>query len=238
MADIARHIEVVAPASVSRRIESYRARIEITVTTRKQQSCLDESLTLRDRVMSALTESGIADDDIEEGGGHVTQSSWSSSKTVVHSLQVSNAEMSVLVQAMANVEHVFATLKHRWFSGVKRDFSFSVPTPEFADDPNAAEKALKNAVANARVKATILAEEAGVKLGKLLAIVEEQRPKPQATYAQQLHGTDDLFDEAIDVQFCEMSSPEPPAINYSAAATRQGTARAYFRVRFVVEEGA
>ncbi|NQV26162.1 MAG: SIMPL domain-containing protein [Rhodopirellula sp.] len=232
MGDTDRHIEVVSSANVSRTVESYRARIDLTVATRKKQSCLDESITLRDDVLSALSDAGISADNVEEGGGQVTQSSWSSTKTVTHQLQVSHTDMSVIIQAMANVERIFASIKLPWFSGIRKDFTFNAPTPDFMDDPNAAENAFIVAIANAKRKAAILAQEAGLQLGHVISITEESRAKSQQQINHQFGATDDLFHDDFNQSFAE-SLP----FSYSPAAPRQGTARSFFRVRFAITDG-
>ena len=234
MTDRNRYIEVLSSASVGRAVESYRAKIELTVTTLKKKACLDESLALRDQIIAALKDAGLGEEDIEEGGGRVAQSSWSSSKTVVHELLVSHAEMSVLVQAMANVERVFAAIEQSWFSGVKKDFTFSVPSPEFANDLQAAEAALKKAVANAKSKATVMAKEAGLTLGGVLSIIEEpgqqERKRGDPRHIS-------YFGGSSDSDFCLDFTEEQPA-SYTPVAPKQGTARICFRVRFAVNEGA
>lgn len=224
MANTHRHIEVVSSADVSRTVESYRAKIELAVRTRKKHACLDESLALRDQTISALEDAGIDKEHIEDYGGHIAHESWSSSKGVVHALHVTHSEMSVLVRAMANVERVFAGTKQPWFSEVKKDFAFSDPTPKFADDPHAAEDALKKAVVDARTRAEILAQEAGLELGDVLSIVEED---PQRLKR------DSLFDADSPAIHGAGS-----ALGYTPAAPRQGIARTVFRVRFAVKEGA
>ena len=231
MADIDRHVEVVSSASVSRTIESYRAQINITVTTRKKQSCLDESLALRDQVLDAVSNAGIEGNDIEECGGQLAQSSWSSSKTVTHRLQVSHTEMTVIMQAMANVERLFAGLKQGWFTGIRKDFTFNVPTIQFSEDPDAAEKALTRAIAIAKRKASFLAQEAGLQLGRVLSIIEERRIQSQPQYNQHFGVADDLLDDDYDLSFAESTT-----VNYLPAAPRQGTSRVFFRVRFAIEE--
>ncbi len=231
MANTTHYIEVIASASVGRSIETYRARIEATVTTRKRQSCLDESLALRDQIISALQDAGIPADEIEEGGGQLTQSSWSTSKHVVHELQVSHPEMSVLVQAMAKVEHIFAGMKRSFFSGIRKNFTFSVPTPQFAEDNHATEEALKTAVERARSKALILAREAELELDGVVSITEvspqRRQPESQVSYDH----------SRVRLAFDDMGLAEETP-GYTPAAPRQGSGCTWFRVRFAVKEGA
>lgn len=229
---MSRHIEVVSTSRVIRRIECYRARIELTFSTPKHQSSLNESLSLRDQVLTALNEAGLDGDQIEEGGGQINQSSWSASKTVTHQLNIVSADMSVLIQAMAYVEGVFAAFKQSWFAGTKRDFAFSEPTPEFADDPDAAETALKKAVANARRKATLLAAEAGVQLGDVIFITEEHRSQEPRKPFQTFDNSDELLDD-VDLMLSDVGA-NPTPIPYSPASPGQGRAQAVFRVRFAI----
>lgn len=232
MADTPRYIEVIASASASRTVETYYAIIELTVETRKKRSCLDISIGLRDRVLSALVDAGIPSEKIEEGGGRLTQGRWAPSKRVVHELRISHKEMSVLVQAMAKVEHVFTAERQPWFSGIHKTFTFSVPTPKFAEEHHAAEQALKKAVQTARSKALALAQEARHELDGILSISEEspqRRTRPTRFNDEQFDSMMFGVERAYDVDISQ---------DYTPAAPRPDSGRTYFRVRFAVQEGA
>lgn len=230
MADTRRFIEVVASARVSRIVESYRAKIKITVTTRRHESSLAESLALRDRVINALKEAGIDAGNIEEGGGQVTQSSWSSTKTVIHELCVTHPEMPSLIDGMGKVENVFAGIKQKWFSGIKRDFSFTVPTAEFSEDADAIDEALKKAVQHARSKANSLAQEAALQLGEVVSIVEESPRQREAKSG--LTADDPDYDSIFAFSAADTEG------FYTPTSPTQSINRTRFRICFEVQESA
>ena len=229
MANSSRYIEVVEPARVVRTIESYRTVIGITVTTRRTQSCLEVSLKLRDRVITALKNAGLTAEQIEEGGGHVSQQYWSSAKTVVHELRIVHPKMSQLVEGISEVERVFATIKDRWFSGVRRDFSVNAPTPEFADTSGTVADAMKQAMQRAKLKATSLAQEAGVQLGALESIVEEAPLRPISSQ-NSVYADDPMLDD-FDLGFSEMTSG-----TYTPATPAKSKQSSRFRIRFSIDQ--
>ena len=234
MAEPRRVIELVTSARLRRAVEAYRAVIKIEVTARRSKSAFAESIALRDRVLAALTKAGIDPANIEEGGGEIKQSPWSSAKFVVHELRVTQPEMPTLINGMASVEDIFIVIKREWFSGIKRSFSIAVPTAVFVDNPDAVGEALKDAVRRAHARATALAEEAGLQLGAIISIVEEPPPQqPGATRHMIDDGTDSMM---MDLDFAEGRAYF--ADSYTTASPTQSTKSARFRICFEVKENS
>jgi hypothetical protein len=232
MADIPPYVDVLALAVVQRTIETYRAKIEPTVHTRRKQSCLEESLKLREQVIAALIDSGIDFQSIEEAGGESTHPIWSWSKHVRHELHIRHDDMLMLIRAMGAVERLFLSIKEPYFSGIKREFTFHVPTPEFAKVDDAGEEALKAALTKARAKAAALAQEAGCELGPLVSIIELPRhPVPSRKPNYDDDSVDAMFDAATVFPDHDYGGGGP---GYTAAQPPQGVGRTFFRVRFAL----
>lgn len=231
------YIDVLGSATRNRTIETYRARIQIGVTTRKSQSGLVESLKLRDQIIAALKESGVDPEKIEEAGGQLTHGGWGGSKSTSHELHVSHDDMQVLARAMVAVERIFVEIKEPWYSGVRRSLTFDVPTPQYAKDDLANEHAIAAAIANARSKANLLAQEAGLVLREVLFIRElrkELLPSlelPDPMHNQYLSRGFDLDDESANC----MSDCVADNIAYSPVKPRVGDGRVHFHVRFATQ---
>lgn len=233
MADTSAYIDVIALATVRRTIETYRAKIELSVQTGRKQSCLDESLKLREQVITVLIESGIEAEAIEEAGGQSDYPIWSGSKHARHELQVRHDDMKMLIRGMAAVERLFASFKDPYFFGLKRYFTFHVPAPEFAQDDDAGEQALKTALAKAKVKAAALAQEAGCELGALISITELPRraARKQNAPADYFGDGNVMFDAITDFPDADFGEPSG---GYTTAQPPRGIGRTLFRVRFAV----
>lgn len=231
-------IDVLGSGTLSRTIETYRARIEIGVTTRKSQSGLAESLRLRDQIIEALKLSGIDPGKIEEAGGQLDHGGWGGAKNISHELHVSHDDMQVLARAMVAVERIFVETKEPWFSGIHRRLNFNVPTPKYAKDDRANEKALSAAIANARAKASILAQESGLILGEVMFIREIRKElmpsleRPNETRNRYVSQSDDLdIDESADSLYdCGFDLME-----YTPAKARVRDGRVHFHVRFATQ---
>ena len=237
MADTRRVIQLVTSARLHRTVEAYRATIRIRVVARRSKSALTESVALRERVIAALRQAGIEPGNIEEGGGEVRASFWSSSKVVVHELRVTHPEMRTLVEGMANVENVFVGIKNTWFSGISRTFSFTVPTATFADDATAIDKALTDAVRRTQARAAALAQGAGVQLGPLISIAEYSPGKKQRSLS--LVDDDVAFDEdGLDDMDLTAATVRRKSYDYTPASPTQSTKSARFRICFEVKENS
>ncbi len=175
-------------------------------------------------MISSLKEAGIGAEGIEDGGGQISQA-WYSAKEIGLELHVTHREMNVLLQAMANVERLFAAIRRPWFPKTKTDFSFSEPVPQFTENPQAAEESLKKAVKIAQQKAAILAQEAGLELGRVLTVVEESS-------LTRNHNRDSNSDLDSDFDFSRASVKTLPI------SPRQFTIPTCFRVRFAVDDVA
>jgi hypothetical protein len=112
-----RYVDVLTAAATTRNIESYESILELTVSSSRGALCFDSSLKLRERVISALKDSGMSDSDIHEGGGHSALQLWSSTRSVSHSIIVRNSDMAKLMNGMAAVERLFAANKRTFTFG-------------------------------------------------------------------------------------------------------------------------
>ena len=137
------YIEVVGTAQHDPAVEAYRARIEFILRARRNRSALDESLATRRRVIDALKEAGVEQNDIQEAGGSIDSMYWSK-KRISQSLLVRASDIKVLARAMSLVEPLC--------SGSKYDLSFQFVAPSFAKSQNLYLETLKQALADARSK--------------------------------------------------------------------------------------
>lgn len=228
MSDAARFVEVLGHAMIERTIETYRARITLTVNTRKRHSGLDESTKWRQQIVEAIVSAGIAAEDIEEAGGAMSDRSWSPRKEMIHELSVTSRDMTALSQAMQNVERMVAQTRESWLSGIKHDVTFDVPEPMLTLEEEATEKALQDAVIAARRKAERLATECGVALGELQSITEiAVPPRPQKK----------RYFPAIEwnEESCYLNAEAGTnGDQYAAAAPRRESGRLLFRFRFAI----
>jgi len=230
--DEPQYIEVVGSALITRPIEVYRGTIKITVTTRKTKTGLNLSLRLRDQVIAALASAGIDPSDIQDAGGSIGHSNWSSKKQLAHELQIENKDMQVFAQAMASVEQVFTAEKSGFFSGVSADFSFTVDEPRYAKTEEANEQALKDAISNATRKARLLTDAAGVELGQVDRITELNRPmRPRSSIYEPEDPTD--FDEHLAMR--GLACAEDPFVDYTPVSPKQTTGVVQVRLRFRIE---
>jgi len=156
-----RYIEVLTNARIERAIEAYEATLEFIVSTGKRESCVDESVVLRNEVVAALKHSGLSSEDIREGGGEASQPVWFSTKSVIRRVIIRNASMEPLMSAMAAMERLFAALKQPYFSRVKKSFTFYSPIPLYASNTSA-DEAIRTAITKARLTAALIAQESGV----------------------------------------------------------------------------
>ena len=228
MTDPTRFIEVLTKARLARAIESYRAEITLTVTTRKRDACLEQALRLRTEVLDALQNAGLKRSAIEESNGSIEQASWSSSKHVTNSLFVTHSEISVLVQAMARVESVFAARKEAFWSQTKQSFKFGAPQPQYASDSDAMSRSLEIAIQNAQKQAKTLAGQAGLQLAGVKSITQllpTDKSPPSQTWR-------DDGDSMIVSRLMDFNESD----HYTALAPKQDSGANWYCVRFFVAD--
>lgn len=229
MTDDRRFIEVIASARTVRTVEAYEAEIELSVSSRRRQPCLQASIELREEVLAALSRSGITESDIQEGGGQFTQLLWSASRSVSHRMLIRSSEMEKLIRAMAAVEQLFVDQKQSFFSPVRRSFWIRTPVPQYASEDDA-ESTVRKAVDSARAIAEALAAGAGKALGDISCIVEcspSVRRRSAGLRSEEFDwsGTSDFLAD----------SDEPGEAHYTSVSQPTHSSRRVFRVRFVLE---
>ena len=137
------------------------------------QTKASESMT---KVMEALTDSGIAEKDIQTGYFSINQRTrWDDQKQteVVTGYQVTNM-VTIKIRDTAKVGSIIDSVVRAGGDLVRmRDINFSVE-----DSTNYYEEARKKAMANAKRKAEQLADLAGLNLGKPTYIAEGSQYTP------------------------------------------------------------
>lgn len=224
-----RYVDVLTAAATTRSIESYESTLELNVSSSRGGLCFDSSLKLRDRVISALRNSGLSDSDIHEGGGNVALQFWSSTKSVSHCIIVRNTDMAKLMNSMAAVEQLFASNKRTFWSPIKQTFTFQSPKPIYAPSESA-ENAIASAMQRARATADSIASAQGEMIESLVSVreiaVASQRSIP---------GHDELDGDAdMALDFCE-TDDSIGAISYPSLGDPKGRGTRRFRVRFAMK---
>ena len=224
-----RYVDVLTSAATTRRIDSYESTLNLNVSSSRGGLCFDSSVKLRDRVISALRNSGLSDSDIHEGGGNVELQFWSSTKSVSHSIILRNADMAKLMNSMSAVEQLFAENKRTFWSPIKQTFTFQSPKPIYAPSESA-EDAIASAMQRARTTADSIASAHGEMIESLVSVheiaVASQRNIP---------GHDEVDGDAdMDFDFSE-TDDSIGAISYPALGAPKGRGTRRFRVRFALK---
>ncbi len=224
-----RYIDVLTAAATTRSIESYESTLELNVSSSRGGLCFESSLKLRDRVISALRQSGLSDSDIHEGGGNVALQFWSSTKSVSHSILVRNSDMAKLMNGMAAVEQLFAANKRAFFSPIKQTFTFQSPKPIYAPS-DSAENAIASAMQRARVTADSIASAHGERIELLVSVHEIS-----AASQRSIPGHDEIDgDSDMAIDFCEIEDAIG-SISYPSLGEPKGRGTRRFRVRFALK---
>lgn len=166
-----RFIEVIALTRLLRVVETYEAVVELTVSTGRRDSCFEASIALREEVLEALKSAGIEACGISDGGGGISQSMWSASKSVTHRVVIRHESMQALIRAMAAVERLFVGQRRAMCPRIKRNFTFHTPVAVYSPDVVDGD-AIRDAVRQSRAVAQSLAEETGAKLGAVYSVTE------------------------------------------------------------------
>ena len=224
-----RYVDVLTAAATTRSIESYESTLELNVSSSRGGLCFDSSLKLRDRVISALRQSGLSDSDIHEGGGNVALQFWSSTKSVSHRIIVRNSDMAKLMNGMAAVEQLFAANKRTFFSPIKQTFTFQSPKPTYAPSESP-ENAIASTMQRARATAESIASAHGEIIDSLVSVFEIS-----VASQRNLDGHDEI-DGGSDMTlgFCE-TDDTIGVISYPSLGEPKGRGTRRFRVRFALK---
>lgn len=154
------YIEVSGESSLVEQVTTYRADLSISVRASTTDNAITEAGALRDDCIRVLKSSGIAPDEMSEGGNAIWQPwFWKKNKPGqerTFKILLACAEAKRLYVALDALQPVF---EHQRYT-----LSVSMRPPQF--DAPEAERAAAHAaaIANARNAATIVATEAGVRL--------------------------------------------------------------------------
>lgn len=226
MADSSRFIEVITQATVDRSVRSYRSEVTLYVNARRQADIVATSLELRDRLLRALKQAGLQDDEIVEGGASLAKMYWSRSRSITHELQIEHKDMSVLMQAMAEVERTFSDVKQGFWSPIQHHFAFSNPKPRFVPDPQNKHDLLRQAIETAQNQAAVLAQQATLQITGVRSITQlESGLQTQAGRSGS---------ETDDDAFMDFDESEFGAGDYQTAADPKSPASNWYRVKFDV----
>ena len=151
------------------------AEFSLGVTSKGQtaRSALAENSAQMQRLIAALKAAGVADGDIKTQDVSVGQNYEGSGQPNGYSAHNS---VSVLIRDLDQAGTVLDAASRAGATDVYG------PSLSRSDRDGFEAKALKDAVANARIRAKALAEAAGVALGEVTAIVESGQPQPGPFY--------------------------------------------------------
>lgn len=213
------YIQVAGQGDLIETVVEQRATLTLTVKASKTEVALAEATSLRNDAIRTLRESGLTHDEISEGGRDVWQPWYmkrSVGQEVAHRVLIACRDVRRLYRALDALEPLFTNARYT--------MSVEMQQPRFEAPEGAEAEARTAAIRQARGKALVLAEEAGVTLGAV-AQVEELGSQAQGSGAYGDHswaaaggaaasmGGDDNFEEL-------------------GGATRTRTLR--YRVRFLI----
>jgi len=164
-------IEVTGQGRHNEKILVFLADVTATVASTKKGGAAERGEAFIRRCLDALLSAGLRRDEIEDAGFDLGPDWWRKRNTSVRRFIVRTADLSRLSEAMEAVERV---------GGQRKSVSVHMRQPVFGTDPEQLAKALRDAVAEARSKAQVLAMGCGLTLGPVLN-VEEEDPSKRAS---------------------------------------------------------
>jgi uncharacterized protein YggE len=215
------YIEVVGSASLLERTSEYRADVTLVVRAAQIEMALREVVDLRSQCIRKLKEAGLAGDELREGGTEVWRPWFWKKKPGQEAAQkilVSCDDAQRLYYALSALEPIFENQRY--------SLSVSMRRPRFVATDEARRKAQSAAIADAKLKAQIIASEAGVQL-VTVAQVEELDEKSARSG---MYGDEEWSGYAIAVAGSAASEGTPETLE---SAERITTVR--YRVRFTIE---
>lgn len=161
------YIQVAGLGDLVETVVEQRATLTITVKASKTEVALAEASSLRNDAIRTLKEAGLTSDEISEGGRDAWQPWYlkrSVGQEVAHRVLIACRETRRLYQALDALEPLFTNARYT--------MSVDMQQPCF-EAPEGAETAARTvAIRQARGKALVLAEEAGVTLGAVAQVEE------------------------------------------------------------------
>ncbi|MEM9276519.1 MAG: SIMPL domain-containing protein [Cyanobacteria bacterium P01_F01_bin.143] len=185
------HIEVVGESKYLETIQKYVAYINLIVWTNRKKIALDELVDLRVRCIETLKSNGLKHSELKEGGISVERKWLNSRKNRQEANQkiiISCEDIYSLVQALSQLEPLF---KHRRYS-----FTLEMLQPIFTKNSGVEKKAKKEAIQNALIHATLLAEGANLELDGIIEI-EELTP---------IIGAEGIYNDELDSMLISSSN--------------------------------
>lgn len=162
-----RYIEVVGEGRFDEHVASFIASITVQVRSAKDDTSLDEVDEMWRAVVSTLRQAGITDEEIVEGGTsyfHPWYWKKKPGQRAVRKVLLKVRDFSRMNSALAEIEPLQA--------GERKSITVNMRQPEFDASVEEKSAAFDSAFAEARSKATRLAQLAGVELGPVVHIEE------------------------------------------------------------------
>lgn len=154
------YIEVIGQASLVEQVTTHRADLSISVRATNTDNAITEAGALRDDCIRVLKSSGIAPDQMSEGGNAIWQPwFWKKNKPGqerTFKILLSVPEAKRLYVALDALQPIF---EHQRYT-----LSVSMLPPQFETSETERSAALAGAIDNARQTAEVIAAQAGVRL--------------------------------------------------------------------------
>lgn len=162
------YIEVTGESALVEQVNTYRADLSISVRATTTDNAISEAGALRDDCIRVLKSSGIAPQEMSEGGSAIWQPwFWKKAKPGQERsfrILLACSEAKRLYGALDALQPIF---EHQRYT-----LSVSMLAPQFESSDDARSAAHTAAIANARKKAELIAMEAKVRLSRINQIEE------------------------------------------------------------------
>ncbi|WP_164557909.1 SIMPL domain-containing protein [Massilia atriviolacea] len=162
------YIEVTGESALVEQVNTYRADLSISVRATTTDNAISEAGALRDDCIRVLKSSGIAPQEMSEGGSAIWQPwFWKKAKPGQERsfrILIACSEAKRLYGALDALQPIF---EHQRYT-----LSVSMLAPQFESSDDARSAAHTAAIANARKKAELIAMEAKVRLSRVNQIEE------------------------------------------------------------------
>ncbi len=170
--DNGHYIEVLSEAEYTEEITNHILDLIVEVRATQDHIALAEVNALKERTIQHLMATGLPPTSILDGGTRLTRP-WYQKKNVGKKasvkLIIQIADLDQLARSLSDIEQIRQSQRET--------IQFHMRQPVFQADDTAVNRALQQAIIQAKQKATILATEAGVQLGNIARIEELSRTK-------------------------------------------------------------